>query len=59
MAVLEPGWLWRQLDKAADDVKHWPESLKKAAGLWEQSTLPRTAKDQDTVEASSPTRVVE
>lgn len=59
MAVLEPGWLWRQLDKAADDVKRWPESLKKAAGLWEQSTLPRTAKEEEPVEASSPARAAE
>jgi hypothetical protein len=59
MALLEPGWLWRQLDKAADDVKRWPESLKKAAGLWEQSTVPRAAKDDDKVEASPPARVVE
>jgi hypothetical protein len=33
MSKLNPGWLERQFKIAADDVKEWPEWMRREAGL--------------------------
>lgn len=31
--TLEPGWLKRQVDEVTEEVRHWPQSLKRNGGL--------------------------
>lgn len=35
MSELQPGWLDRQFKKAAEDVKKWPDWMRKGVGLEE------------------------
>ena len=31
--MLKPGWLDRQFDRALEDIKSWPEWMRREAGL--------------------------
>ncbi|HEY6329314.1 MAG TPA: hypothetical protein VI756_08250 [Blastocatellia bacterium] len=48
MDELKPGWLNRQLEKTKEDIKQWPEWMRREAGLesTENSNNPKlTASD--------------
>jgi hypothetical protein len=43
--VLKPGWLNRQFDQVSKNVGEWPDWMKRAAGVQEQSGDSRSDKE--------------
>ena len=35
--MLKPGWLKRQLEQSSDDVRSWPEWMRRAAGVTDEA----------------------
>lgn len=46
--VLKPGWLNRQFDQVSKNVDEWPEWMKRAAGVPEQTGDSRLDKPEAT-----------
>lgn len=45
--MLKPGWLGRQLEKAAEEVQKWPESMRKEYGLDDVDAVLAKARQQN------------
>jgi hypothetical protein len=44
--MLKPGWLGRQLEKAAEEVKNWPESMRREYGVEDVGAVLAKARKQ-------------
>lgn len=44
--MLRPGWLGRQLEKAAQEVKNWPESMRREYGVEDVDAVLAKARKQ-------------